>query len=71
MRESLLRATVELAEGGNGKMTGGWRICVTARKVRNYPHAIAPHFRYCNFDRIHKTLRPTAGGGRQCGAACL
>jgi hypothetical protein len=28
-----------------------------AKKVENHAHAMALHFLYCNFVRVHKTLR--------------
>jgi hypothetical protein len=30
-----------------------------SKKVENHAHAMALHFLYCNFDRIHKTLKVT------------
>jgi hypothetical protein len=30
-----------------------------SKKVENYAHAVALHFMYYNFGRIHKTLRVT------------
>jgi hypothetical protein len=30
-----------------------------SKKVENHAHAMALHFIYCNFVRIHKTLRTT------------
>jgi hypothetical protein len=34
------------------------KICVS-KKIENHAHAVALHFMYYNFVRIHKTLRTT------------
>ncbi len=35
-----------------------------SKKVENHAHAVALHFMFYNFGRIHKTLRVTPGDGR-------
>lgn len=59
----------ELGEDGGGEEKEGGRIpqCVgdiahnecVLEKVENHTHAIALHFMYYNFARIHKSLRVT------------
>jgi hypothetical protein len=35
-----------------------------SKKMENHAHAMALHFLYYNFVRIHKILKVTPGGGR-------
>jgi hypothetical protein len=56
------RAWGEIGAGGRWQIRDRWLspICpICPEKVENHAHAIAIHFMYYNFGRVHKTLKTT------------